>query len=120
MESYGRQPSSVEDGTLNEMGVTKLITVKSAMMNVRRDALRWSADVDVKSRDEKAMIRPTVICSRHGSCDMHVSSVSCSCKDIVEYVPLFGAGVFPSRFLLIRKLKESICYNEVVFSTKTQ
>ena len=80
----------------------------------------WLVYVDIESRDEESMIRPTVVCSRHGSCDMHISSVSCSCEDIVKYVSLFGAGMFPSRFLAIRKLKESICYNEVVFSTKVQ
>jgi len=56
------------------------------MRNVCWDLLRWSANLDIETRDEEAMVCPTVMCSRHGSYDMHVFSVSCSCKDIVEYV----------------------------------
>jgi len=56
------------------------------MRNVCWDLLRWLENLDIETRDEEAMVCPTVMCSRHGSYDMHVSSVSCSCKDIVEYV----------------------------------
>ena len=87
------------------MRVTKLITVEPAMRNVCRDVLGWSANLNTETRDQEAMIRPTVICSIHGSCDVHVSSVSRSGKDMVRYVSLFGVGVFPSRFLAIGKLK---------------
>jgi len=68
-------------------GATELITIISVMRNVCRDALRWSANLDGETRDQEAMIRPTVICSRHGSCDRHLFSVFCSCKDIVEQTP---------------------------------
>jgi len=85
-------------------GATELITFISVMRNVCRDALRWSANLHVETRDQEAMIRPTVICSKHGSCDRHLFSVFCSCKDIVEQTPEHCCKHFKTNHVILSLL----------------
>ncbi len=63
------------------------------------------------------MICPAVIRTNHGPCDVHVTAIPGSYNDIVNEVPLFGAGMSPRCLKFVFLTKESISDDEIMFNT---